>query len=510
MKKIHKWVGIFISLIVIWMSVSGIMLNHPELIDKFSIASDYIPEHYNLKNWNRSTLVGNLNLGNHIYFYGRQGIYSTTNNGRSFKELSVNGYPEYARLKRTNHLTAYIEANDTSFLASTNGGLYKMSQQTNTWQSVKVPTERPILKAICKQDGIYVFTDSEAFKYNPNTQNVAPLELKRNNTKESMPLVDFFFLLHDGSAWGLTGKLIFDFAGLVLIFLSFSGIYIWLKPKSIKKRKNKKAVSSLRFFFKNHLKYGIWLALPILIISTTGIFMRPPLIMVLTGEIPLKYYPGIQKNNPWHHKIRNILWDSSRDVFVIDAKDGYYVGQFGKGFDKTNPPVPIFPMGATVFEEKDGKYIIGSFLGLFECDITTGSVKDMVSMENANIINPFMPGKNMITGAAFLPNGEIIIATHEIGVINSEKYQMPEVISKNYRMPLWNFMFELHNGRLFKSLIGSGYILLVPLSGILLLLVSLSGVYRYIVKKVRLKGNSKSPVKRIKKQKGISIDKEPV
>jgi hypothetical protein len=121
-----------------------------------------------------------------------------------------------------------------------------------------------------------------------------------------------------------------------------------------------------------------------------------------------------------------------------------------------------------------------------------------------------MPGKNMITGAAFLPNGEIIIATHEIGVINTEKYQMPEVISKNYRMPLWNFMFELHNGRLFKSLIGSGYILLVPLSGILLLLVSLSGVYRYIVKKVRLNGKSKSPLKKVKRHEEYSLNKEKV
>lgn len=215
--------------------------------------------------------------------------------------------------------------------------------------------------------------------------------------------------------------------------------------------------------------------------------MRPPLIVLLTGEIPLDYFPGFISENLWNHKIRNVFWDSKRDIFVIDAKDGYYTGNFTNGFDKAMPPVPIFPMGATVFTEENGNYIIGSFLGLFECNLETGRVTDLVAKSNANIENPFMPGKNMITGMAKLPSGNRLIATHDLGLINTNNFDMPEFIAQNYKMPLWNYMFEIHNGRFFKSMIGGIYILLVPLSGILLLLVTITGIIRYF-KKSRKRG----------------------
>ncbi len=485
MKPLHKWIGIIISIIVIWMSLSGIFLNHPEIIEDYSVGQYFIPEHYNLRDWNRSTLIGSLVLENDTYFYGRQGIFITKDEGDTFSEISLSGYPKASRLKRTNHLSAYANASDTVLLASTNGGLYRKNLHLNKWSKIELPTSNPVLKSISRSDGIYIFTNSEAFRFLPKTNQILPVDLKRNSISKTMPMVDFFFQLHDGKAWGMPGKLFFDFAGIILIFLSVSGLYIWLKPKSLRRKKGKQSTKILKWNYKNHLKYGFYFSFPILIIAATGIFMRPPLIILLTGEIPLKYFPGIVSENKWEHKIRNVFWDSTRDIFVIDAKDGYFTGNINTGFNQSMPPISIFPMGATVFEEEKGKYIIGSFLGLFECDIETGRVKDLVFQASANIENPFMPGKNMVTGMAKLPDGSRIIATYDTGVINSDKYKMPEFIAENYRMPLWNYMFELHNGRLFKSMIGGYYILLVPLSGILLLIVSITGLIRYFTRKNR-------------------------
>ena len=55
-------------------------------------------------------------------------------------------------------------------------------------------------------------------------------------------------------------------------------------------------------------------------------------------------------------------------------------------------------------------------------------------------------------------------------------------------MPFWNFLFELHNGRIFKGMLGSFYILIIPLGGIIGLLILLSGIFDYWF--IKSKGNN--------------------
>ena len=51
-------------------------------------------------------------------------------------------------------------------------------------------------------------------------------------------------------------------------------------------------------------------------------------------------------------------------------------------------------------------------------------------------------------------------------------------------MPLWNYLFEIHNARFFKDVVGGLYILIIPLGSLLLLLITLSGIYDWIFLKV--------------------------
>jgi uncharacterized iron-regulated membrane protein len=53
--------------------------------------------------------------------------------------------------------------------------------------------------------------------------------------------------------------------------------------------------------------------------------------------------------------------------------------------------------------------------------------------------------------------------------------EMPEEIRKASPMSLWNFALELHTGRIFEYLIGPFYILIVPIAGICILIVLISG-----------------------------------
>jgi len=54
--------------------------------------------------------------------------------------------------------------------------------------------------------------------------------------------------------------------------------------------------------------------------------------------------------------------------------------------------------------------------------------------------------------------------------------EMPEEIRKASPMSLWNVSLEIHTGRIFEHLLGPFYILYVPLAGICLMIVLISGV----------------------------------
>jgi len=54
---------------------------------------------------------------------------------------------------------------------------------------------------------------------------------------------------------------------------------------------------------------------------------------------------------------------------------------------------------------------------------------------------------------------------------------MPEEIRKASPMSLWNAALEIHTGRIFENFMGMFYILYVPLAGICLLLVFVSGFW---------------------------------
>tara|TARA_Y100000294_G_C8532547_1_gene327631 strand:- start:1080 stop:1439 length:360 start_codon:yes stop_codon:yes gene_type:complete len=97
-------------------------------------------------------------------------------------------------------------------------------------------------------------------------------------------------------------------------------------------------------------------------------------------------------------------------------------------------------------------------------------------------INAIKPGDFMVTGFFETPEKESFIFTHEQGILPlpgfslKDRFQQPKSISNNYRMPLWNYLFEIHNGRLFKGIFGELYILLVPLGSFLFVIISLTGI----------------------------------
>ena len=112
----------------------------------------------------------------------------------------------------------------------------------------------------------------------------------------------------------------------------------------------------------------------------------------------------------------------------------------------------------------------------------------------------------MVAGYFKTPEGERFISTHKEGLLPlgsaslESRFQMPEQLRKSCKMPLWNYVFELHNGRLFRPIIGAFYILLVPLGSLFYVFISISGAYDWTYRK--------RPALRAKKSEPLKISKD--
>jgi len=499
-KWIHKYLGLVVLVFLMWMSITGIILNHPDIIEKYSVNKAFVPKSYHPKNWNRSTMKGiviDKNNSAILYLYGRQGVFFSDNRGKSFVSFMEGSFPKSSKGRRTNSLYAL----DNVIIAATNNGIYVLNKNTKRWAGSIIPSdEKEFVKILRANDKLLALTNSQVFESDLSEElNFKEIKLNRDVSVESIRLIDFFFSLHDGSIFGVFGKLLWDFVGIVILFLSISAFYIWYYPKKWKRKfkinnsynsDSKKSVFKL--LYKYHKKLGWYLGLLVLVITVTGIFLRPPLIAVLAGKtISSKFIPS--SSNVWNHKIRNALYDSVNEKLVIECKDGIWSGTIegDRVFSRINIPVNIFAMGATVFDElKKGEWIIGSFGSIATYNVVDKEVNHILPQKPD--LNLVRPASTMITSYVQMADSVIYLVGHYKGLCDTngaalDVIKMPHCIEDNYRMPLWNYMFEIHNARIFRNFIGALYILIIPLFGILSILVLLSGIFDYTCVKYRKK-----------------------
>ncbi len=495
-KWIHKFVGLFMILFLSWSATSGIILNHPELVSGLSVPGWLVPSQYKTENWNRSSLIKFLFLKNNKgvgFLGGKKGIWKTVDGGKTFEKVGE-GYTKSIYYGKVNDLYLLEEKNVSAKLfAASFGGLWVCDPIVGKWRKIFPKIGKIEIKKILKiDDKLIIFTQSEAYKTDLTSGSFEfiKLDLKKEGVDraERVSLVRLFFDLHGGHIWGTIGRIFFDIIGLVIIFLSIFAFYIWYFPKRWKKRKIKKEKRRylVDFFYKYHLKLGIWTALVMIVIGVTALFMRPPFLVLITrGDVDVSMYPGSFPDNPWDKKIHNALYLKKTRKILIETTDGMWEGDSDlKGkFKKIRTPVLVFVMGATVFEEyPEGGYIVGSFNGLFHVQ-EDGNAYNMISGKRVRFVSPVKPAEQMITGYFRTQDGEEYATAFKQGLIPLKETKpnriigFPEEIKNDNRLPLWNYMFELHNGRIFKDLIGDWYILIIPIGSILFLIVILTGIF---------------------------------
>ncbi len=502
-KWLHKYIGLFIILFLVWSAFSGIILNHPGLFSGVSVPGWMVPDQYRTENWNRSSLIELLFMKDKKetgFAGGKKGIWKTTNGGRTFTRMS-DGYTDSIYYGKVNDiLLIEKDGEEPELFAASFGGLWVCDPGIGRWKKIFPQKGDADIKKVLKiREKIVLFTQSDAWE-SPSGKSGYDFKriglLRQGDDKvEKISLVRLFFDLHGGHAWGVIGRILFDIIGLIIIFLSVSSFYIWYFPKKWKKKKEiRKNKKSYGFFYKYHLKFGIWVAIILLLIGGTAFFMRPPfLALIARGDIDVAFYPGSFPDNPWDKKIHSALHLKDEGKVIIEATDGVWIGDESmKGkFVKTRIPILVFVMGATVFEEyPEGGYIIGSFNGLYHIPGNRTAI-DMVSGKTVRFVSPVKPADKMISGYFRTPDGEEFITAFDQGVIPLKgadlkgRFAQPEELTEDNRLPLWNYMFELHNGRIFKDMIGKWYIVIIPLGSFFFVLISLTGIYDWFYTRFR-------------------------
>lgn len=451
----------------------------------------FLPRSYKLDDWNLASVKGVVPVGHDsLVFYGGAGVWLTNYSFTQWKP-AMDGIPKGSDNRK---IFDFAET-PMGWLAATRFGLYYKPKASNKWAKLNLPTDDQFVTGIELVDSsVYITTRNRLYCANVQDLKFKKLELKPPlGAKNTIGTFRLLWIIHSGEILGIPGRLLADIGGLAIIFLSITGIIYFISPKIIKRWRNRFRFKGLkratRFSYGWHLKLGAIAAILLLISGVTGIFLRPPFLIAIANS-SFERSGRVSSEQFWHDKLRDIRYDSTRNIFIVATSDGlYHCSSFDNHLVKfTNQP-PVSVMGINVLQFlPDGNYLIGSFSGLFNWNPANGEVIDYLTHKPYKPISGLRApiGEVAVSGYAAI-NGLEYVFDYNRGLIplnnNFPVIAMSDEVRESFRFPLWNLAQELHTGRYFSALLGDFYILIVPLSGILLAIVTFSGFAMWFTKK---------------------------
>ncbi len=521
-KKWHKWPALILSVFILLFSLSGIILNHRSLFSGVDVSRAYIPETYRYKNWNLAAIRGGLRWqADSVLLYGNIGIWLSDSNLKSFSDFNQ-GFPEGTDNRK---ISSLAKTADGRLYAGTMFGLYMYVSETEAWQEVPLPVEeKRVVKVLYRPDTLWVMTRS----YLLRSAAAYPLrfEMVRLSAAEEddgrVSLFRTLWVIHSGEIYGIAGRLLVDFVGIVFIFLTLTGLVYFVTPYAVKKM-GAKLKSRWKRFNRWSLRWhnitGSWLIFLLILTAATGIFLRPPLLIAIgesrVGKIP---FSVLDNPNPWQDKLRDLVYDDSSRRFLMATSEGIYT--LDPGFHGNPEPIdfqpPVSVMGINVFKPLDeGSWLIGSFSGLYRWNPENGNLTDHINGQVVNAAaisgNPF--GGLAVAGYLQIPGGTEVVFDYGKGAMFrnakggpvTDFPPMPPEIAGKSPMSLWNLALEFHTCRIYGVWIGDFYILLIPLFGLGILFILVTGFFSWYYGR---KKKAAGAAARDRKQAGAYVEAE--
>jgi hypothetical protein len=226
----HRYIGLGAALFVIVLAVTGVMLNHTDQLD----LQDRKVNHEWLLHWYGIIPPEPLS-------YATSGQRVTQLGSRLY--IDSNPIPE----KTTGQLMGALQLDDIYLLAFPNEvELYtpqaELIDRVRTPSAIDAIGTTQGLILVRSQRGWWKFNDdmSEWMSATVDKNSVSwsmpssalPQELeiqfRKNNRGAGLPLERVILDLHSGRLFGQYGVLLMDGAALLMLFLGFSGLWVWL------------------------------------------------------------------------------------------------------------------------------------------------------------------------------------------------------------------------------------------------------------------------------------------
>jgi len=484
MKKLHKITGIVLSLVIIWMCISGVILNHRRALSSSDINRDYLPASYLYDNWNYGFFKGSLKLSaDSIFLYGNEGVW-LTNEGNSFLQECNDGMHAGADNYKVCRM---VTTPDSTVYCATLYHLYTYSNSERRWSGITLPDGIDRISDMeVKGDTLVVLTRSELLVKTSLSGGFKRMELQSSPDRTGKrSLFRIIWKLHSGELFGLLGKIVVDFFAALLTFLSITGLLIWLLPKSIRRYKKKKCttdgqVKTFKFSWKWHNRLGYWFTIPLLILVITGAFLRPPLLITIAkAEVTPPPLTTMSTENTWDDQLRVIRFDSLLNEWMLYTSDGFFTLAELDGVPRklsVQPPVSV--MGVNVLQQLDEEcWIVGSFSGLTIWNRATGLCIDGFTGEPVRPITGMPFGQRKISGFTSDLKDRTVVFDYDRGAHVFEPEQTFMIMPKTYAnrpMSWWNLALEMHTGRVL-TFLGTGNVLFVFVVGLTAFLMIFSG-----------------------------------
>ncbi len=502
-KKYHKWFSLVATLFILLFAVSGIILNHRKELSGVDVSRKLLPGNYTYRNWNLAAIRGFLASGaDTILLFGNIGVWRTDSAFRTFQDMNA-GFPPGIDNRK---ISSLCQSSSGGLYAGTFFGLFRW--EGHLWQKVTLPVESPrIVRVLATGDSLWVMTRSELFLATADSGfgNFRRIALPAGENDDGKAgLFKTLWVIHSGEIYGLPGKLIVDAVGLVFIVLCITGLIYFFMPGILKRVRSEPRRAILKKFNRGSLRWhnivGSWAILILLLNTATGMFLRPPLLIPIANERVGKLkYTELDDPNPWFDRLRDMLYEKETGRFMVATSEGIYYAYDGfrapLKFFPVQPPVSV--MGINVFREiSPGRYLVGSFSGLYEWSPDSGEIRDAVTgiphRPSAGGGPPF--GSISVAGMVNGPGYSTVIFDYAMGVMawKGENFMppMPSQITDTSPISLWNACLEIHTGRIFEPVLGMFYILVVPVVGLITLFILISGFFAWWLPKTKKMVNS--------------------
>ena len=491
-RKYHKWFSLAATVFIFLFAVSGIVLNHRELLSGFDLNRKLLPPVYRYNNWNLAAVKGSVKTGgDSVLVFGNIGVWLTDSTFRSFSDLNE-GFPPGIDNRKINTLSWSQEG---GLYAGTLFGLFRF--ENRSWKPIGLPVDRPrVVKILRQGDSLLVMTRSNLFLTTGASgyQEFREIPVPEGDDDDGkVGLFKTLWVIHSGEIYGLAGKLIVDGVGIVFIILSVTGLIWFFVPYRLKKMKDEPRRSKLKRFNRTSLKWhnvaGSWAILILVVNTAAGIFLRPPLLIPIAAERVAKLkYTELDNSNPWFDRFRDLLYDDALKRYLVATSEGVYFSddRFGSKLKSFPMQPPVSVMGINVFEKTGpGRYLVGSFSGIFDWEPATGRTLDRITrteyIDTGRSGPPF--GSVTVAGYVRCSSSTGIIFDYAHGAFALEGRNplgpVPSAIVAASPISLWNTCLEIHTGRIFEPVLGPFYILVVPLVGLATLFILISGFFSW-------------------------------